>query len=138
MRDAMRDLPIDPTDSIPIWKQIEDGVRRLVASGEMEPGSAVPSVREMAKSLRINPATVARAYGRLTDAGILAVRRGEGTFVAPTPPAMRPAERNRELDVAAARFTAVASSLGATLEGSLASVERVWGRKKLRSVGGKR
>ena len=134
----MRSLPIDPSDSIPIWKQIEDGLRRLVASGELQPGNPVPSVREMAKSLRVNPATVARAYGRLTDAGILAVRRGEGTFVAQAPPAMRAAERNRELDVAVARFVAVASSLGASLEEALSSLERIWGRRKLRSAGGRR
>ncbi|HEY0787917.1 MAG TPA: GntR family transcriptional regulator, partial [Thermoanaerobaculia bacterium] len=73
-------LQINPTDSVPIWKQIEEEVRRLVALGAFKPGTAVPSVRELAQRLRINPATVAKAYQRLTDAGVLAVRRGEGTF----------------------------------------------------------
>lgn len=134
----MRGLSIDAKDSIPIWKQIEDGVRRMVASGDLAPGSAVDSVREMAKALRVNPATVARAYARLTEAGILAVRRGEGTFVADAPPAMRPADRNRELDAAASRFAAVAGSLGASQQDALQSLERVWGRMKLRSSGGNR
>ena len=80
-----RALAIDPTDAVPIWKQIEDGVRRLVVAGVLAPGAAVPSVRELARELRVNPATVSKAYQRLTDAGVLEVRRGEGTFVADRP-----------------------------------------------------
>ena len=81
-----RGLQVNPSDATPIWSQIEEGVRRLVASGALAAGSAVPSVRELARDLRVNPATVAKAYQRLTDAGVLSVRRGEGTFVAQTPP----------------------------------------------------
>jgi GntR family transcriptional regulator len=124
----MRDLRIDPSDAIPIWKQIEDGLRRLVASAAVEPGSAIPSVREMAKSLRVNPATVAKAYQRLTDAGVLSVRRGEGTFVADAPPAMRVAERDREISAAAARYVAVARTLGTRRDDAVAGVERAWDR----------
>ena len=83
-----RALRVDPRDATPIWRQIEEGLRRLVASGALAPGTGVPSVREMAADLRINPATVAKAYQRLTDAGVLAVRRGEGTFVAEFPPSL--------------------------------------------------
>ena len=124
---------------IPIWKQIEDGVRRLVASGELPPEGPVASVRELAKTLRVNPATVARAYQRLTDAGLLVVRRGEGTFVAAAPPAMRAAERSRELDAVAARFAMVAASLGATQDEAEQSLDRVWSRmKRGAGAGGKR
>ena len=75
-------LNIDPAAAAPIWRQIEDEVRRQVASGRLQPGAAIPSVRELSKSLRVNPATVSKAYQQLTDAGLLEVRRGEGTFVA--------------------------------------------------------
>ena len=84
-----RSLTVDPGDAAPIWRQIEQGVRRLVASGALRPGSPVPSVRELSLELRVNPATVAKAYQRLTQAGVLAMRRGEGTFVADSPPARR-------------------------------------------------
>lgn len=124
----MRDLRIDPSDAIPIWKQIEDGLRRLVASAALAPGGAVPSVREMAKNLRVNPATVAKAYQRLSDAGVLAVRRGEGTFVADAPPAMRVAERDKQLGAAAARYVAVARTLGTPRTETVAGVERAWDR----------
>ena len=80
-----RGLSVDPSDAVPLWKQIEENVRRLVASGALKPGSAMPSVRELARDLSINPATVAKGYQHLVDAGILAVKRGEGTFVAAKP-----------------------------------------------------
>ena len=73
-----RGLSVDPSDAVPLWKQIEENVRRLVASGAMKPGSAMPSVRDLARDLSINPATVAKGYQRLVDAGILAVKRGRG------------------------------------------------------------
>jgi GntR family transcriptional regulator len=68
-----RFLEIDPASAVPIWRQIEDGMRRLVASERLAPGSVVPSVRELARALRVNPATVSKAYRRLTEAGLLTV-----------------------------------------------------------------
>ena len=135
----IRDLRIDPADAMPIWRQIEDGVRRLVASAAIEPGGVVPSVRDMARALRVNPATVAKAYQRLCEAGVLAVRRGEGTFVASAPPAMRSADRARELDEAASRYVAVARTMGSSLDESLRAIERVWdGLKRRSEEGGRR
>lgn len=111
-----RILHVDPADAAPIWRQIEEGLQRLVASGALEPGSPVPSVRDLAKELRVNPATVAKAYQRLADAGIFAVRRGEGTFVADSPPVMRKTERSRALRDAATRYAVVATTIGATFD----------------------
>lgn len=105
---------VDPKDAAPIWRQIEEGIRRLVATEALRAGDAVPSVRDMAKDLRVNPATVAKAYQRLTDAGVLMVRRGEGTFVAETPPKMQDADRYRLLREGATRYAVVAATLGAT------------------------
>ena len=108
----MADLRIDPSDATPIWSQIEEGMRRLVASGTLKPGAPVPSVRDLAKDLRVNPATVAKAYQRLTDGGILMVRRGDGTYVADTPPPLGRAERSRTLRDAAVRYASLAATLG--------------------------
>jgi len=109
----MPTLQIDPSDPSPIWSQIEEGVRRLVASRAWRPGAPVPSVRDLAKELRINPATVAKAYQRLADAGVLEVRRGDGTYVASSPPSLSRSERARELGGAATRFVSLAATLGA-------------------------
>ena len=120
------DLRIDPTDATPIWSQIEEGLRRLVASGALAPGAVVPSVRDLARELRINPATVAKAYQRLTDAGVLTVRRGDGTYVAEKPPAMSKAERARLLREAAVRYASLAATLGVTAEDAVDAVETAW------------
>jgi GntR family transcriptional regulator len=127
-------LDIDPTAATPIWRQIEDALRRQVVSGRMPEGTAIPSVRELARTLRINPATVSKAYRRLTDAGLLTVRRGEGTFVAEVEEGTRDAERDRLLVESAIDFVRVARSVGADLEESTRSVEEVWGQ--IRQEGG--
>ena len=115
-------LRIDPADAVPIWRQIEEGLGRLVASGALAPGSAVPSVRDLARDLRVNPATVAKAYQRLVDAGVLSVRRGEGTFVSASPPSVPKAERTRVLREAATRYAVVATHIGARKEEAVEEV----------------
>lgn len=127
-----RGLTVDPSDAVPLWKQIEENVRRLVASGALRPGAAVPSVRDLARDLSINPATVAKGYQRLVDSGILAVKRGEGTFVADRPPAPARGERERELETGARRYASLAVTLGAANEEAVDQVKRSLGflRKK--------
>lgn len=117
---------IEPTDPRPIWRQIEESVRHLVASGVLRPATAVPSVRELARSLAVNPATVAKAYQRLTDAGVLAVRRGDGTYVAAMPPAFNAEQRSERLGVEALRFASLAATLGAGPRESAAALEAAW------------
>jgi GntR family transcriptional regulator len=124
----VRGLRVNPADAAPIWRQIEDGVRRLVASGGLAPGQAMPSVRDLARELRVNPATVSKAYQRLADAGLLAVRRGDGTYVAEAPPAMTRTARRRTLAEAAERYASVAVTLGARVEESLEELREAWGR----------
>ena len=122
----MTALRIDPSDASPIWSQIEEGVRRLVASGALAPGAAVPSVRDLARELRINPATVAKAYQRLTDAGVLTVRRGDGTYVADAPPAMGRVERSRILREAATRYASLAATLGVGQAEAAGALDAAW------------
>lgn len=119
---------INPTDGTPIWRQIEEGVRRMIALGSLEPGAAVPSVRELAQHLRVNPNTVARAYQRLTDEGVLAVRRGEGTFVSEAPRQLRKSERNEALRDAASRYAGTALAVGASLDEAQEELEQTYER----------
>jgi GntR family transcriptional regulator len=115
---------IHPTDASPIWKQIEEGMRRMISLGVLEPGGGVPSVRELAQTLRVNPNTVARAYQRLTDEGVLSVRRGEGTFVAEAPKQLRKSEKNDALREAATRYAGTALAVGATLDDARRELEQ--------------
>ncbi len=125
----VRGLRVDPRDAVPIWKQIEHGLRRLVASGSLEPGGAVPSVRDLSRDLRVNPATVAKAYQRLADAGVLAVRRGEGTYVAEAPPSLARGERSRILNDGATRYASLAVTVGANPDEAVDELREAW--KKL-------
>ncbi len=127
-----RGLSVDPSNAIPLWKQIEENVRRLVASGAMKPSSPMPSVRDLARDLSINPATVAKGYQRLVDTGILVVKRGEGTFVAEKPPSAPRGEREKELEGGAMRYASLAVTIGAANEEAMEHVKRSLGllRKK--------
>lgn len=110
---------INPTDAAPIWRQIEEGMRRMITLGALRPGDTVPSVRDLAQQLRVNPNTVARAYQRLTEHGVFAVRRGEGTFVADEPSQPKRSERNEVLRDASNRYAGAAIAVGATLDAAV-------------------
>jgi len=99
----------------PIWRQIEETIRRLVASRHLRPGDPVPSVRQLARTLSVTPNTVERAYQRLITAGVLLSRRGRGTFVAGIAEAQN-SPRDHLLQDAAMRFAATASAVGAPLD----------------------
>jgi len=124
--DWARRIPVQPSDPRPIWSQIEEGVRRLLASGALSAGDAVPSVRDLATALRINPATVSKAYQRLVAAGFLEVRRGDGTYVPSTLPAVRKAEQSRLLRQAALSFASSSITHGADLGTARAALEEAW------------
>lgn len=78
-------ISVDPHDSRPIYVQIMDEVRRARVLGIAAPGDPLPSVRQLASDLRINPNTVQQAYRELEREGLVYVRRGQGTFVADLP-----------------------------------------------------
>ena len=71
---------IDHNDSRPIYQQIMDEVRRALVVGTLRANDPLPSVRQLAIDLRVNPNTVAQAYRELEREGVVHVRRGQGTF----------------------------------------------------------
>lgn len=119
-------LRIEPADPRPIWRQIEEGVQHLVASGALGAGAPVPSVRDLARELQVNPATVSKAYQRLTDAGVLCVRRGEGTYVADAPPALPLETRARKLRDGAIRYAGLAVTLGVEEDEAVDFLREAW------------
>lgn len=122
----MNRIQVLPADPRPIWSQIEEGLRRLLASGSLAPGDTVPSVRELATELRVNPATVSKAYQRLVGAGLMEVRRGDGTYVSAAPPAVRKSEQTRVIRQAAMNFASVAITHGAELETAREALDLAW------------
>ena len=86
---------LDPSSSEPLFLQLMNSVKSAVATGRMRPGDKLPSVRELAKDLVVNPNTVARAFQVLDADGVTYSRRGSGTFVAEPRPTLRKDEGMR-------------------------------------------
>lgn len=75
-------IPIDPRDPRPIYLQIKEGLCRLILSGAVKTGERLPSVRELAGQLAINPNTIQRAYRELESDGFIYSVTGKGSFAA--------------------------------------------------------
>jgi GntR family transcriptional regulator len=103
-------------------------MRHLVASGVLTVGSAVPSVRDLARELQINPATVSKAYQQLVAQGLLEVRRGDGTYVADAQPTTAADARERSLDEAARQYASTAIGLAVDCREAVGRVEAAWQR----------
>jgi GntR family transcriptional regulator len=76
-------IKIETSSFIPIYEQIKTEIRSRIATGSLKPDDPLPSIRDLASELIINPNTVARAYRDLEQDGLITGRRGKGSFVAP-------------------------------------------------------
>lgn len=88
---------LEPSSPIPIYVQLTEQVKRAVAGGSLLPGTQLPSVRELAVRLRINPNTVARAYMELERDGVVVTQKGRGTFIAEGIRVLTEAERMKDV-----------------------------------------
>lgn len=99
---------IDTQSGVPIYQQVEEQVRRMIAAGTLPAGERLPTVRELASMLVINPNTVARAYQDLEREGVVETRRGLGTFACE--PSLRMTVNERRDAVAAILARALAEA----------------------------
>ena len=90
---------IDPRSPPPLYEQIAARIRWAVASEELQPGDPLPSVRQLAAIVRVNPATVAQAYRDLETEGFVSKRHGAGTFVKEVPMKGKSEEMERQARV---------------------------------------
>lgn len=102
-------LHISATDGVPIYLQIVNQVKYLVASGRLAAGEELPPIRALAERLLVNPNTVARAYRELETAGIVVKRRTAGTFVSD---AGSPLARRERVKILAQRIDALLAEAG--------------------------
>jgi GntR family transcriptional regulator len=109
-------ISVSPGDPRSITRQITDGIRMAIASGELQVGAQLPSVRGLAQQLTINPKTVAKAYDELASEGLLNARQGLGLFVAAPRQRLSEGERERRLALALDAFSAEVVGLGYPLE----------------------
>jgi GntR family transcriptional regulator len=106
---------LDPRSPTPLYAQIAHRLKVAIARGELAPGQALPSVRQLATELRINPATAVQAYRDLEAEGFVEMRQGAGTFVREVAPAARARERARQASALVRRMLAEAGRLGVSL-----------------------
>ncbi|MBL8850185.1 MAG: GntR family transcriptional regulator [Planctomycetaceae bacterium] len=90
-------IRIQRGSAVPISRQISEQIRAQCTTGTLRPGTALPSVRQLAAQLAVNVNTVFRVYERLSGDGVLEMRQGEGTFVAP-PKASSQSDRQRDAE----------------------------------------
>ena len=103
---------LDPKSAIPLYEQIATRLKAAVATGELRPGDSLPSVRQLAGKLRINPATVVQAYRGLEEEGFVELRQGAGTFVRNVGSETRTRERVTQARRLARRMLADAARFG--------------------------
>ena len=107
---------IDTKSGVPFYRQIIEQAKFAIARGDLRPGDRLPTVRQLAVDLSINPNTVIRAYRELEIEGVLETQQGSGTFVSDHRPDIDGLERQRMLDQILTDMLARASSYGLTLD----------------------
>jgi GntR family transcriptional regulator len=108
-------LTLDFRSGLPIYVQITDQIRELVAKGELQQGDQLPTVRQLATDLRINWNTVARAYKLLDEAGLISTQQGRGTYIWEAPSEETTSQlRQQALDGLTRRYLVEAARLGCT------------------------
>ncbi len=110
-------LELDFRSGIPIYLQVVERIKELVAGGKLKPGDQLPTVRAMALELRVNFNTIARAYRLLDESGIISTQQGRGTYILELPPPeVTDSIRQKSLQAITARYLNDASRLGSSRE----------------------
>ena len=115
---------LDIKSGIPFYRQIIDQVKTAIATGGLEPGDKLPTVRQLAVELSINPNTVTRAYTELELTGLVETQMGSGTFVGHRSVKLDDVERRRMLDQICLELLSRASSYGFTLDDVMTNLKQ--------------
>jgi GntR family transcriptional regulator len=116
---------LDLRSGVPVYRQLIDQVRSGMALGSLVAGDQLPTVRQMAVDLAINPNTVMRAYRELELSGLLETHQGTGTFISDKKVEKKSAERERQLGQMAGEFAARAGAAGFTVEELIERLEEL-------------
>jgi GntR family transcriptional regulator len=110
------DITINLADGVPIYRQVVNQVKYLVASGLLQPGEELPPIRTLALQLKVTPNTIVKAYDELESSGVVHKRQGSGTFVSEERPRLAQRERQRIIDQRIDALLAEAHQLNFTLD----------------------
>ena len=117
-------IQLDVKSGVPFYRQIIDQIKAALATGSLGPGDRLPTVRQLAVDLSINPNTVSRAYTELELTGLVETQMGSGTFVGQRPVKKNDVERRRVLDQLCQEFLSRVSTHGFTLHDVLTNLEQ--------------
>ena len=104
-------LQIDERSGVPVYRQMMDQFKYYVAGGMLRPGDQIPSIRELAAALSVNPTTVVKAYTELERAGVIEKRHGKGAFVSANAHALTAVEQETALRRSAKQLAVEATQL---------------------------
>lgn len=120
---------LSQADSRPLYLQVMEQVKRLVATGHWLPGEEIPSIRALAAELAVSVITIKRAYLELEREGIIATRQGKGSFVDDNPN-LQPKIQQKELANHLHRAAELAGVLGLTEKGFLEKAKEAYAKQK--------
>ena len=109
-------LQLDSSSGVPAYRQLMDQIRYYVASGSIAAGDKLPSIRDLARGLGVNPTTVIKAYTELESAGVLDRQQGRGVFVAESASPMSASDVDKALRQSARQLVVEAVQMGVDLE----------------------
>lgn len=124
-------LEIDFRSGIPIYLQVVERIKERLASGQLQPGNQLPTVRSLAQELRVNFNTIARAYRIMDESGIISTQQGRGTYILEMPPPeVIGSIRAKALEDLTQRYIADAERLGVATDELSRSLNEELARKK--------
>ena len=103
---------LDPSNGVPIYRQIIQQIEHAILSDRLKPGDKLPTIRSLAVELKINPNTIAKAYGELEIRGILATQVGSGTYISDKKPVEQGDRKNQRIREIVGRFIQEMGELG--------------------------
>jgi GntR family transcriptional regulator len=116
-----------PQSGIPIYRQLMDQIRRLIAAGQLQAGAELPSVRDLAVEHAVNPMTISKAYALLEAEGLLVRNRGKPMTVAASRRSQQPmSQRLRQVEPQLVQLVSAAQQLDIPREDLIALLEKRW------------
>ncbi len=120
-------LSVDPSRALPVYEQVREQIRRMVAAGTLAPGARLPTIRQLAADLGLAKGTIERAYELLEGDTVIERHGRNGTYVADVAPSTK-RERTVGLEQAAEALVIVARQLGADEDDAVRALRAVWQR----------
>ena len=117
---------IDPHSGLPVYRQVMDQTKHYIAYGALVTGDQLPSIRDLATRLSVNPATIVKAYNELQNEGVMEIKQGKGAFVSQGLPEKEIPSRRLQVSRIARQLAVESQQLGMPLDETMGLVEDQW------------